>query len=366
MAAIYLKPGTNLSDLRRRGFSLLELLVALTILAIALVPVAYFYSKSLQMVEEAGMRTRALMLAQERISEIEQMPYETIRTNVTPSAQQIKIYADSGDIDTAAADWYGYDYGQFQEWQAMFFYPLPLDYNPYQPQTQGYNNSPNAQHYIPNNPMGDLFTGHINFNNAGPELDYEYEPIGFYAEKIARRNAVLNGDIDGNAVTDLSDTRMNDRRTLPVVEPAVFDPITGTQDYLRSGYEQQVDNYAIYGRRTIIMDVVASPQDTDGGTPDQFAADDERDGGATAVNPYPIHKGPDNKFQLVSQHGSRGKLITVQVFWLPRKAAEAYIPWEDMNKVELKTFIAASNQDSNLNTNEGDLTRNDQMFISIP
>ena len=49
--------------LRRAGFSLLELMVALTILAIALVPVAYFYTKSLQMVEEAGIRTRALMLA---------------------------------------------------------------------------------------------------------------------------------------------------------------------------------------------------------------------------------------------------------------------------------------------------------------
>ena len=36
--------------------------VALTILAIALIPVAYFYSKSLQSVEEASVRTRALML----------------------------------------------------------------------------------------------------------------------------------------------------------------------------------------------------------------------------------------------------------------------------------------------------------------
>ena len=58
-----MKPSNRLNRAAgRQGFSLLELMVALTILAIALIPVAYFYSKSLQMVEEASIRTRALML----------------------------------------------------------------------------------------------------------------------------------------------------------------------------------------------------------------------------------------------------------------------------------------------------------------
>ena len=72
----------------RQGFSLIELLVALTILAIALIPVAYFYSKSLQSVEQASIRTRALMLANERLAEMRQMPYDEIRTNITPSNAQ--------------------------------------------------------------------------------------------------------------------------------------------------------------------------------------------------------------------------------------------------------------------------------------
>ena len=95
-------------------------------------------------------------------------------------------------------------------------------------------------------------------------------------------------------------------------------------------------------------------------------AEDEPWYEGTPVNPYPLLKGPDNKFQVVSQHGSRGKLVTVQVFWLPRNAPEGYIPWEDLNKVELKTFIAATNEDSNLASNEGGLNRNDYMFISTP
>ena len=97
----------------REGFSLLELLVAMTILAIALVPVAYFYTKSLQVVENAAIRTRAIMMAQERIAEVRQMPYSSVRSNITPTPEQVFLLSDAGggyDIDVTADDWFGYDF----------------------------------------------------------------------------------------------------------------------------------------------------------------------------------------------------------------------------------------------------------------
>lgn len=362
--------------INRSGFSLLELLVALTILAIALVPVAYFYTKSLQTVEEAGIRTRALQLAQERITEIRQMPYDMIRANVTPTADQLRMYNTDGGgpIDTAAADWFGYDFEtEGEQWQAMFFYPLPLAFNPYDPRTQGYNNADNVNHYITNNPFTDVLDAHVNFNDGGNTLEYEYEPIGFYSQKIYNRNRNLAG-------VDRRDVRMNDRRTLNAIEPAQLDPSSGSgndaYDPFRTGVEQQVDNYSIYGRRTIILDVLPDPRDTDGDPsfistdpvtgPDGFAPDDDRDGGATAVNPYPPTKGPDNKFQIASIQGTRGKLVIVQVFWLPRKAERAYIPADELNKIELRTFITAGNNATQLSTNSGSLTRNDYLFVTAP
>lgn len=337
----------------RGGFSLLELLVALTILAIALVPVAYFYTKSLQTVEQAGIRTRALMLAQERLAEIRQMPYDEIRSNVTPAREQLRVYntVAGGPIDTSAADWYGYDFEtQGRQWQAMFFYPLPLTFNPYDPRTQGYNNTDGVNHYLPYNPYAEIDDPQVSFNNGGTSIDYEYEPIGFYSQKVYLRNQSLVG-------IDRRDVRMNDRRTLYQVEPTLLDPSSGSgtdsYDAFRTGVEQQVDNYAIYGRRTIILDVQATPRDTDGDPsyvrinavtgPDGYAPSDDRDGGATAVNPYPPTNGPDNKFAVASNQGSLGKLVIVQVFWLPRKAESAYIPSSDLNIIDLRTFIAESN-----------------------
>jgi len=344
---------------RRSGFSLLELMVAMTILAIALVPVAYFYSTSLQMVEKASIRTRALALAQERLAEVRQMPYERIRSNITPSREQLAVYADAGTIDTENDDWYGYDFAvpigsnhSADQWAGMFFYPLPLDYNPYRPQTQGYNNALVAGHWTPNNPITGMLDAHVNINtNSGPgnaagvELDYEYEPIGFYKQKVYNRSLALTGDVEpalgDNATNDRGDVRMIDRRTIPGIEPSM----SRGADHFRVGDEKQLDNYEIYGRRTIILDVRPLPQDDDG---DFYAADEDRDGGATATNPYPAAKGPDNKFQVLSRHGTSGKMVIVQVFWLPRDAEERYIDWDDMNHVELRTFISASNEDSNL------------------
>jgi type II secretory pathway pseudopilin PulG len=162
---------------------LIELLVALTILAIALIPVAYFYSKSLQSVEEASIRTRALMLANERIAEIRQMPYDQIRTNITPSNAQKLMLTDQGSMDLTTQDWTGNDFASAgrtsrrgNEVAGMFFYPLPLDFNPYQPSTQGYENRNNINHLRPNNPFGaNAADGHLNLNDGtGNFLDYEY------------------------------------------------------------------------------------------------------------------------------------------------------------------------------------------------
>lgn len=348
---------------QRAGFSLLELLVALTILAIALIPVAYFYSKSLQSVEEAGIRTRALTLAQERLAELRQMPYDQIRSNVTMSPQQRAVFTATGDIDLTTEDWTGNDFEtagrvslRGNEWAGMFFYPLPMDFNPYQPQTQGYNNATGVNHYSPNNPLGNVADGHVSFNGGGGFLDYEYEPIGFYTQKVLNRNR-------GLAPADIGDIGMADRRSIPALEPALEFSGGTAVDRFRFGTQEEADKYAIYGRRTIILDTVPSYMisDSDG---DNFAPDDDRDGGATALDPYPLGKGPDNKFQKISRYGL-GKEVTVIVFWLPRDAGENYIDARDLNKIELKTFIPDPKTfKSGALSQTGGVSRNDQLFIT--
>jgi prepilin-type N-terminal cleavage/methylation domain-containing protein len=352
---------SKLGNCRRpSGFSLLELLIALTILAIALVPVSYFYTKSLQNAEQAGIRTRALMLARERMSEIRALPYSMLQANVMPTDNQRVLFGPNGlNLFDYLDDVYGYDFKAgplhgAKEWAGMFRYPLPLYYNPYNPTTMGYNNAPNTNHFVPNNPTGDP---QVNFNavvgsyNGGyAPLDYEYEPIGFYYQ-VAQRNASM-------VPADEQDIRMADQRTITGIEPQLVSPGALRGDFFRSGFEQQADGFSIYGRRTIIMDVYppdlfngrfGAVRDSDG---DQWPPDSDFDGGATALDPYPIDKGPDCKFQQVDRSG-RGKMITIQVFWLPRNAPEAYINWSDMNKIELKTFIAPNGQITELNSAAG-------------
>lgn len=339
---------------RRAGFSLIELMIALTILAIALIPVAYFYTKSLQMVEEAGVRNRALMLAQERISELQQMPYDQLFANVTPSPEQLLLYSKTGVMDTTAADWFGYDFQASGESAAMFRYALPLNFNPYDPRTQGYDNTEGLQfRYQPFLPApfgGVSGSKHVNFHNGvqaytggvantGSSAFYEYEPIGFYSQHVYQRNANMGGF--GQNIN------LSDRRTIGPIEP----PVAGGADRFRTGYDSQVDNYAVFGRRTIILDVLPLPLDnpqieSDG---DSFAPHDERDGGATIFDPYPIGKGPNNKFKHDSypiRRTPQGRYGKVVVFWLPRKAASGYIPYNELNKIELPFFIPARNDAS--------------------
>ena len=351
----------------RQGFSLLELMIALTILAIALVPVAYFYSKSLQMVEQSTVRTRALMLAQERLAEIRQMPYDQILSNVSPSQTQLQVFHAEGVIDTSVADWFGYDYEGAGDWQAMWHYPLPMDFNPYDPSTQGYNNVVGVNHNNPVNPIAGLYTGHVNFNDP-TSFDYEYEPIGFYRFRINNQNSQLQAagpGVDQINVPDIADVRMIDRRSLPQVEQRL--DTLNNMDNFRTGYSQLVEQYGEFGRRTIIMDVIPNvggennPLDTDG---DTFDPNDDRDGGATALDPYPIRKGPDNKFQVLSRAGGSGKLIIVQVFWLPRDAGNGYIPFNDLNVIDLRTFVSPTNEWTTINGAGGSLTRNDYLIIT--
>lgn len=340
---------------RRAGFSLIELMIALTILAIALIPVAYFYTKSLQMVEESGIRNRALMLAQERVTELQQMPYDQLFANVTPSPEQVSLYSKSGAIDPATQDMFGYDFQANGASTAMFRYALPLNFNPYDPKTQGYENTEGLQFryqpFLPA-PFGTTVgSKHVNFNNGvdaytggvaniGSSAFFEYEPIGFYNQNVYQRNLQIASAFRTNI-------NLSDRRTIGPIEPT----IASGGDRWRTGYDGQVDNYSVFGRRTIIMDVMPLPQDnpqieSDG---DNLAPHDEADGGATVFDPYPITKGPNNKFKhdaFPIKRTPAGRYGKVVVFWLPRKAANGYVPYNELNKIELPFFIPARNDAS--------------------
>jgi prepilin-type N-terminal cleavage/methylation domain-containing protein len=317
------------------GFSLLELMIAIAILALVMVPIAYFYTRALRSVEEASIRNRALEMAQERINEIKGMPYDLIRANNRPSPDDIEL----NNLDPTAVDVYNQD-------NFMYFYPLPLGYNPYRPDTQGYDNSPNVRRRNNNN-LGDTTANTgipvAPFLNITGDQAYEYEPVGFYT--TLRRTDELR----------TTDPRTNSLAELPAVG--------GSADNFRKGTEYRRDLYSIYGRRTIIMDVLPDPADSDG---DIYPSDSPLDGGASALDPYPPAKGPDNKYQIRSKYGMKGKLVVVQVYWLPKKAPERMLKKDELSMVELKTFVPASNVQSAGNLYSDLYSTADYLFISTP
>lgn len=342
------------------GFSLLELLVALTILAIALIPVAYFYSKSLQQVEQQAIRTRALSLAMERMAEVRQLPANQIRKNTEMSAGQRYVLTAEGVVDMETEDWTGGDFEANGQARGMFFYPLPLTFNPYNPDSWYYDNTTGVDHFLPNDGLhgvspGDPgFGSQINLNDGGNLFpQYEYEPVGFYKYRVLDRDASMDPSLDGRV-------DMSDRRLIGAANP----PLAAGIDYFRTGTEDDADKYGIFGRRTIILEDVpaTAAADTDG---DNFGPNDDFDGGATALNPYPVEKGPDDKYTRVTSGGS-GYEVTVQVFWLPRNAPEAVIPWKDLNKIELKGYIAEDGTFSWLENPGSALLRDYQMIITAP
>jgi hypothetical protein len=281
-----------------------------------------------------------------------------------------------GIIDLSNENWVGNDFaanitanpnpklGTNGESHGMFLYPVPLTLNPYQPTTWGYDNSLGVEHYLANDglhpaaPGAPSFGSHVNVNTGGTYFpQYEYEPIGFYRERVITRDAGLS-NID---VTNISSA---DRRAITSVDPPL-DTVGPDTDSFRTGNSENADKYTIYGRRTIIIKYVpmSDAVDTDNGSPDDFGPNDDFDGGANAINPFPVNKGPDDKFTKVAEYGP-GYEVTVQVFWLPRNAPEAYIPWDDLNKVELKAFIAEDGTFSWLDNGNGSFTRNRQLIIT--
>ncbi len=317
---------------KREGFSLLELLVAVSILALTMVPIAYFYNRAIQAIENASIRGRALALAQERMNEILAMPYEKIYANNEPGPSDIELNGLDPSTDNV------YDSNEF-----MFHYPLPLGFNPYRPQTLGVDNrdvvtqDPNS--YVNGNNLGDPagangpIAPHINIRRYGGSPYYEYEPIGFYT-RLRKSGSISFPDPS------------RDIRANPVYERT----------------EQTQDLFSIYGRRTIILNVVPDPPDDDN---DGYPVDSPLDGNATVLDPYPPLKGPANKFMVRSRHGARGKLVIVQVFWLPRKAPKDILTPDELNIVQLKSFIPAAPSTGTI-TSENDLVSSNNYLLITP
>jgi prepilin-type N-terminal cleavage/methylation domain-containing protein len=68
-----------------RGVTLIELLVAISLLAIALTGLASSYPLAMQAVTGGGFQTTATLLAQQCIELAKSMPYDRIQADLTPT-----------------------------------------------------------------------------------------------------------------------------------------------------------------------------------------------------------------------------------------------------------------------------------------
>lgn len=341
----------------RKGFSLLELLVALAILLIAMIPIAYFYTRAASTISEQILRSRALELARERAAEIQSLSYENIRANNDPGdlvnayvngpspINQIDFplgtnYSRDLPINTLAI-WGAQDPNippqlgsgpgnQPLQMPPVFNYPLPA-----------YNNGTN----VPDSRLTSKYGPNYWYNPYDPdtwgywvESPSEYEPIGFYS-----------------MLSKSSDSRLSS----PTRKPIIDVPVDGGDN--RTGNPTTEKSYELFGRRTIIRNLVLeSVDDADG---DNRHPDDPLDGGADALNPFPIGKGPFNKFDVISTSGTQGKLITIQVFWLKKGFSSGYVRWDDLNHVELPILIVNTNNKISVN---GSTSIGVNNYISTP
>ena len=339
----------------RQGFSLLELLVALAILLIAMIPIAYFYTRAASSISEQVLRARALELCRERAAEIQAMSYENIRANNDPGAIVNAYVNGATPIDqedfpigsvfnrdipaTSKGIWDSQDpnikpqtgsTNQPLPMPPVFNFPLPAY---------------NAGTTVPDARISSKYGGNYWYNPYDPdtwgywvESPSEYEPVGFYA--------MLSKSSDG-------------RLSSPVRKPIIDAPVDGGDN--RIGNTTSEKYYELFGRRTIIRNLVLDSVDDNDG--DNRHADDPLDGGADALNPYPLGKGPFNKFDVISTSGTQGKLVTIQVFWLKKGSTNGYVRWEDMNHVELPLLVVNTNNTLSVN---GSTSIGASNYISTP
>ena len=79
----------------RRGFSLLELIIAIGVLAIGLVGVLRIFPVGLRASQRSGMLTKAAFLAKNKIEEVKMMDFD----EVSALPPKIPLSGDEGDFD---------------------------------------------------------------------------------------------------------------------------------------------------------------------------------------------------------------------------------------------------------------------------
>ena len=73
------------------GYTLVEIILAIAILGIVLVPVLTFMSNSSGLITYADIRERAIFLAQQRIEEIKSLEYDNINSTLNESKNQLTL-----------------------------------------------------------------------------------------------------------------------------------------------------------------------------------------------------------------------------------------------------------------------------------